>query len=337
MPRGDQLARQWKIIQTLITSKSGKSAAELAEDLECHPRTLYRDLEALQAAGFPIYTEKVEGKNLWSLLDTLKHHIPVPFSLTELMALYFSTDMLKAFKGTAFHDSLESLSKKIKATLPPESMKYLKSVQQTLQVGIKPYKDYAKFKEIINRVNEAALQQKSIEMVYYTMSRKKEGMRKVDPYRILFFNGTFYLIGYCHMRGDVRIFALDRIKMLHQLKESFEVAEGFDFEEFMRPSFGVYQGEPVKVRIWFSPDAAGYIKEKIWHDTQEIIAQNDGSIVFEAEVAGTEEIKFWVMSWGAKAVVLEPESLRQAILTESENLAERYSEFFDTRTGSLVV
>jgi integrase len=110
MARGDQLARQWKIIQTLITSRQGKSAAELAGEFECHPRTLYRDLEALQAAGFPIYTERVEGKNLWSLLDTLKHHIPIPFSLTELMALYFSTDMLKAFKGTAFHDFLESLS-----------------------------------------------------------------------------------------------------------------------------------------------------------------------------------------------------------------------------------
>jgi predicted DNA-binding transcriptional regulator YafY len=235
MPRGDQLARQWKIIQTLITSRKGKSAADLAEELECHPRTLYRDLEALQVAGFPIYTEKVEGKNLWSLLDTLKHHIPIPFSLTELMALYFSTDMLKAFKGTAFHDSLESLSQKIKATLPPESMKYLKNVQQTLQVGIKPYKDYARFKEIINRVNEAALQKKSVEMVHYTMSRKKEGKRKVDPYRIWFFNGTFYLIGYCHLRKEVRVFALDRIKMLHQTKETFEVVEDFDFEEFMRP------------------------------------------------------------------------------------------------------
>ena len=138
MARGDQLARQWKIIQRLITSKWGKSAAALAEEIECHPRTLYRDLEALQAAGFPIYTERVEGRNLWSLLDTLKHHIPIPFSLTELMALYFGTDMLQAFKGTAFHDSLESLSQKIKATLPPESMKYLKSVEQTLQIGIKP-------------------------------------------------------------------------------------------------------------------------------------------------------------------------------------------------------
>jgi predicted DNA-binding transcriptional regulator YafY len=107
---------------------------------------------------------------------------------------------------------------------------------------------------------------------------------------------------------------------------SFEVAQDFDFEEFLRPSFGVYQGEPVKVRIWFSPDAAGYIKEKIWHDTQEIVPQKDGSIVFEAEVAGTEEIKFWVMSWVSKAIVLEPASLREEIRTEAESVLNRYEK-----------
>ena len=106
MARGDQLGRQWKIIQTLNSSKLGKSAADLAEELECHPRTVYRDLEALQVAGFPIYNERVEGKHLWSLLDTVKHHIPIPFNLTELMALYFSSDMMKVFRGTVFYDSL---------------------------------------------------------------------------------------------------------------------------------------------------------------------------------------------------------------------------------------
>lgn len=205
-------------------------------------------------------------------------------------------------------------------------MKYLKNVEQTLQVGIKPYKDYARFREIINRVNEAALEKKSVEIVYYTMSRRKEGKRKVDPYRIWFFNGTFYLIGYCHQRREIRIFALDRIKMLHQTKEVFEIPETFDFEDFMRPSFGVCQGERVKVKIWFAPDAAGYIKEKIWHDTQEIVPQKDESILFEAEVAGTLEIKFWVMSWGSRALVLEPESLREEIRDECETLLGKYGE-----------
>lgn len=329
MARGDQLGRQWKIIQTLASSKLGKSAADLAEELECHPRTVYRDLEALQVAGFPIYNERVEGKHLWSLLDTVKHHIPIPFNLTELMALYFSSDMMKVFRGTVFYDSLESLFQKVKTTLPPESKKFIKNVEQTLHLGMKPYKQYSKFKEIINRVNDAAINKKSIEMVYYTMSRKKESKRKVDPYKIWFFNGTFYLIGHCHVRDEVRIFALDRIKMLHQTKDAFEIPEDFSLDEFVGPSFGVFQGEPIKIKIWFSPDVAGYIKEKIWHESQKVEQQSDGSIIFEAEVAGTEEIKFWIMSWGAKAEVLEPESLRDEIREEAEVILERYKKIPD--------
>ena len=54
MARGDQLGRQWKIIQTLISSRKGKSAADLAQDLGCHPRTVYRDLEALHERGLPL-------------------------------------------------------------------------------------------------------------------------------------------------------------------------------------------------------------------------------------------------------------------------------------------
>jgi len=326
MARGDQLGRQWKIIQTLISSRRGKSASELAQELECNPRTLYRDMEALQAAGFPIYTERSDGKNLWSILDTVKHQMPVPFSLTELMALYFGRDMLKVFKDTAFYESLESLLKKVKTTLPPESIKYLENVEQTLHLSIKPYKDYGRFKEIINRVTDAALNRKTIEIVYYTMSRKKETRRKVDPYRVWFFNGTFYLIGLCHMRNEVRIFALDRIKMLHQTNENFEVPKDFNPDDFMGSSFGVYQGPTIKIRVWFHPDVAGYIKEKIWHESQKIHSQPDGSIIFEAQVAGTDEIRFWIMTWGSKAQVLEPESLREEIREEAEAMLRGYEK-----------
>ena len=325
MARGDQLGRQWRIIQTLISSRFGKSAGELAEELECHPRTVYRDLAALQTAGFPIYNEKAEGKHLWSLLDTVKHHIPIPFSLPELMALHFAGDMMKVFRGTVFYDSLESLFHKVKTTLPPESKKFIQNVEQTLHLGLKPTKQYFKFKEIINRVNEAAVNKRTVEIVYYTMSRKKESKRKVDPYKILFFNGTFYLIGLCHMRNEVRIFALDRIKMLHQTKDTFEVPEDFNFEDFIRPSFGVFQGEPVHIKVRFSPDVAGYIKEKIWHESQDMKGQKDGSIIFEADVAGSDEIKFWIMSWGSHAQVLEPESLKSEIKTEAELMAGRYA------------
>ena len=324
MSRGDQLGRQWQIIQTLLSSKRGRSALELSEELECNLRTVYRDLEALQIAGFPICNEREDGKNLWSLLDTVKQSIPIPFTLTELMAIYFSRDLVKTLQDTVFYDSLESLFKKIKTTLPPDSEEFLKNVQNTLYVSQKQYKEYGKAKGTISTVNDAAIRKRSIEINYYSMSNKKESVRKVDPYRILFFNGTFYLIAYCHQRKETRIFALDRIKSVSMTDESFTVPDDFDLEDFMKPSFGIFKGKPEKVRIWFGPNAAGYITEKVWHETQNIIEADDGSIIFEAEIAITEEIKTWVLSWGSKAAVLKPASLKKALKDEIEKMARKY-------------
>ena len=125
-------------------------------------------------------------------------------------------------------------------------------------------------------------------MIYFTMSRSEETRRKLAPYKIWFFDDSFYLIGNCGMREDVRVFALDRIKNLELTDDTFEMPADFDLEDFMRLSFGVFRGEPIQVKIRFAADIAGYISEKIWHESQIIETQSDGSIIFEAEVAGTE-------------------------------------------------
>ncbi len=324
MARGDQLARQWKIIQSLISSRQGKSVSDLAGALHCHRRTVYRDLEALQAAGFPVYTDRVGGRNHWSLLDAARHSVPIPFSLPELMALYFSRGMMKVLKDTVFYDSLESLFEKIKSTLPPEYIRYLEQIEDSLEVRAKPYKQFGKIREIIEKVSEAAIKKKRIEIAYYTMSRKSQTQRKIAPYKIWFFDGTFYLIANCGLREDVRIFALDRIKKLEITSESFETPDDFNFDEFMKSSFGVFHGEPVHVRIWFASDIAEYIGEKIWHNSQQIEPLPDGSIIFEADVAGTEEIKYWVLKWGAKARVMGPDSLREETRREVEAMRANY-------------
>ena len=326
MARGDQLARQWKIIQSLISARRGKTVPELASEMDCNRRTVYRDLEALQAAGFPIYNERVEGRSLWSFLDNVKHQVPIPFSLMELMALYFGRDMLRVLKNTVFYESIESLFQKIKATLSPEYINYLNTIEQSIHVGLKPYKPYGELKTILNGVNDAVVNKKIIEIVYFSMQRKKKTRRRIAPYKIWFFDGTFYVIGHCLLRNGIRIFALDRIKALRQTEETFVVPEDFEVETFMKSSFGVFVGKPVRVRVWFSSDAAGYVREKIWHETQKIDTQDDGSIIFEAEVAGIDEIKFWIMNWGSKAMVLEPESLKKEIRTEAEAMFQRYSK-----------
>lgn len=326
MARGDQLARQWIIFQQLMKARYGKTVNDLAADLDCHPRTVYRDLDALQAAGFPIYNEKVNGTNFWALLEDAKKPVPIPFSQAELIALYFGRDVLKILKNTVFHDSLESLFKKIKTTLSDESKTYLKQIESSLRAGPGPHKKYDRFKDTIETVNEAVIKKQVVEILYYTMSRKKVSQRKVAPYKLWFYDGTFYLIGHCRSKKDVRIFAVDRIKMINLTGERFEVPADFNADEFMKASFGVFQGRPVRVRVNFSPDAAEYVKEKVWHESQKITGQKDGSIVLELEVAGTREIKHWILRWGSQARVLEPDSLREEIRSEAAEILGVYAD-----------
>jgi hypothetical protein len=106
---GDQLYRQWGVVRTIEASPDGLTAARIAQREETGIRTIYRDLEALQAAGFPLYTEKVERATRWAFIDTFKFKIPPPFTLTELMSLNFYKDLVPVLKGYPFYNSLDSI------------------------------------------------------------------------------------------------------------------------------------------------------------------------------------------------------------------------------------
>ena len=107
--RGDQLSRQWRILRQLEVNRHGLTATEIAEMGGISLRTAYRDLDDLQLAGFPLYSEKRAGCRCWKFVDTYKSNLPFPFTYTELMSLHMSRDLFKIFKGTVFFESLESL------------------------------------------------------------------------------------------------------------------------------------------------------------------------------------------------------------------------------------
>jgi predicted DNA-binding transcriptional regulator YafY len=324
MARGDQLARQWTIIQSLLASRTGKYVSELAETLGCHRRTVYRDLEALQNAGFPLFSDQEEGRARWYLVENARQSIPIPFSITELMALYFSRDWLRGLEKTVFHESLESLFQKIKATLPAATDQYLASFRRAIKVGAQPHKHYGAFRETLDLINQAIVDQKILCIAYFTMSRSRRSRRNLAPYRLWYFDGTFYLIAYCYLRRDVRVFAVDRIRAIELLAETFHRPDERIVDGFMETSFGVFRGEKVHVTICFAPQVAGYIREKKWHATQKLTRLKNGGVQFEADVAGIQEIKYWVMQWGAQAEVISPGKLRREIQTEAAALLRLY-------------
>jgi predicted DNA-binding transcriptional regulator YafY len=321
--RGDQLSRQWLIIRTLESRQQGITARELATEVGCSVRTLYRDIEALEFGGFPIYKDDSSPRFSW--MEGHRFRVPPPFSASELMSLWLYRDLLKVFKGTAWHDSLESLFKKVKASLPTGALAYMDRIQSTFSVGIKPYKEYGRLREILNQVNNAALETKRIEIAYHSLRAESESIRKVDPYSIWFFEGTFYMIGLCHLRGQIRMFVLDRMRLVRVTDEVFRIPDGWNLDEFLQHSFKVIKDEELHtVRVRISPAWSRWVAEKIWHETQTTKKLQDGTLELTFQVAGLQEIKMWVMSLGKEAEVLQPIALREEIIQEVEALAAKY-------------
>ena len=158
------------------------------------------------------------------------------------------------------------------------------------------------------------------------LHRPHQRDQPLDPYTLWFHDGTFYLIGRCHLKKCVLVFAVNRIRSIEATGDTCIQPADFDAERFMETSFGVFQGEPAKVKILFAPDAAGYVLEKTCHPSQKVATRKDGSVLFEAEVAGTREIKLWVLRWGAKAQVLAPQSLQEEIRIEAAEMLAHYTD-----------
>ncbi|MGH0030474.1 MAG: helix-turn-helix transcriptional regulator [Myxococcota bacterium] len=322
--RGDQLARQWQLIQRLAKSRYGAHLDALAEDLGCVRRTVYRDLDALMLAGFPVVSQKREGRVYYSFLDTFRLG-DVPFTPDEILALVFSEDLLRALEGTVFHDSIASAIAKIRAGLSPELAEYLARLGEAFRVLPGPHKSYAHLKDTIQVLHDAVLGQRTLRIRYRTGSTGTVSTRGLDPYRVWYRSGGLYVIGFDHKSREIRTFAVERIKDVKETEARFERDPDFDFDAYTASSFGVIAEPATHVRILFDPRWAGYVEEHQWHPSQQITKRKGGRIELAMEVGSTADLRTWILSFGSGAEVLEPAELREEVGKELREASERYA------------
>jgi predicted DNA-binding transcriptional regulator YafY len=276
-------------------------------------RTAYRDLDDLQYAGFPIFAEKEGKATRWRLMEGFRFKIPEPFTLTELLCLHLGSGLFNVFKDTVFQISQESALEKIRSMFPPETLAYLDRIRSAYQMGGGPCKDYSCHSEIIGQIHRALTDRKTIEFGYWSLMKNERTIRKVDPYKVWFYDGTIYVIGHCHLREEVRSFVVDRINMLRVTDEHFKISEKYTFKDYIQHSFRVMQDELYGVTIRISPKWARFVGEKIWHESQRIQKLIDGGIEISFKVAGLDEICQWVLNMGPEAVVVEPAELKALV------------------------
>ena len=323
--RGDQLSRQWQLVQLLARSRSGLGLDQLAEELDCVRRTVYRDLDALMYAGFPVVSEKRDGHVFYRFLDSFQLG-DVPFTADEVLALAFGEDLLRSLQGTVFHDSIRSALAKIRKGLGPELSEYLERLAESFRVLPGPHKRYAESRDKIQVLNDAVLGRQTVRMRYRTGRTGAESDRALDPYRVWYRAGGLYVVGHDHQSGEIRTFAVDRILEIELGEERFAPRDDFDFDAYTGSAFGVVAEPATRVRIQFEPRWATYVSEHTWHPSEELELLPDGRLELRMEVGGTDELRSWVLSFGPGATVLEPESLREDVHRALRDALQGYEE-----------
>ena len=324
MPRNDQAVRQHIVLMKLGSSRYGLTLEQLAEGLDPsltrHPRTLRRDLDAIESAGWPLLTERIGGCTRWKLLDCVRNAPALRLSPTELMALALSRRLVAPLEGTAVYASLQSALTKASAALPPEGLLMVHQLEDTFSVGLGPHKRYTHHRDIVERVTRAITEKKRLQMRYDSAARGKMTRREVDPYRLWYAAGGLYLIGYCHLRKEPRMFAVERIKSVTLTELPYQIPLQFDFDAFVEDSLTVMRGPRIDVELEFDKPTAAWVKHRVWHPSQELKRLPGGMLRMTLSVADSRELVGWVLSFGGGVRVARPESLRTTVKREAAKI-----------------
>lgn len=316
----EKASRIWRILKifTLIEGRPGVTAGELADSCEVSLRTIYRNISLLKLAGIPLYCDRGYRISEGFFLP------PVHFDLNETLSLAMGAELLSRQKGTPFQRGVEGAMEKIFAVLPPGIRDALTREVAHFRPAWEPTVDYGKHLPVLEALERAVEQGRSIEMKYFALSRDETTERRVDPYGFLFRNNGWYLVGLCHLRKEIKIFKVDRIRRASLLEERFEQPEDFSIRDYMGDAWQVMRGEPRDVEVLFSPQAAPFVKESIWHFSQRCSDREDGSAVLSFRVGGLAEICSWIMAFGGEAEVLGPPELRRMVAERAQGIVERY-------------
>lgn len=324
MARNEQLIRQHKVLQILERTRFGRTLEEIRDELvdelglsSLHPRSVRRDLEALQAAGFDIVSETLDRGRVWKLGPRARSTLNISASATELMALSLSRDLLYPLAGTPFWQGIESFWNKIREELPDSVWQHYERYRRFLHVLGMPAKSYEEHQGILKTINRSILEHRVVEIEYQAIG-KPPSKRRIEPYAIVFYQSSLYIIAALHeapeQESNLRHWKLDRFRKATALDLWFKPRADFDVERHLGQSVGIFSAEePTEFVIRVSAYAAPWVLEDPWHPRQQVQRQEDGSILLTVQAAHELEIIPRVLALGADAELLAPAASRRKI------------------------
>jgi predicted DNA-binding transcriptional regulator YafY len=318
----DRTARLLTVVSVLrANGAQGITPLEIARRTGMAKRTVYRDLHAIEEElGIPTWSEK--GR--WGV-DAEAFLPPLRLTLSEAMAIFLSARLLARYMDK--HDPvLASAFTKLEEGLPAPIRDHVeRTVRDLSSRAVDPA-----FNRLVGDLTRAWAERRVVTFEYLPAPYGEgRGPRRatVRPYLLepSLQTHALYLIGFDEDRQAMRTFKVERIRDVAVTPRTFAEPEA-DVVAQLRRAWDIIADQPAtRVVLRFRPSVAGRVMEAQWHPSQEVQTLADGSLDWRATVAGTIEIRLWILSWGADVEVLEPASLRDDVTATLREALAHYA------------
>lgn len=308
--RGRQIVRQWRVLMMLENARRSMTVAELhaALDGECDRRTVYRDLDQLCQAGFPL----VDSEGRWRVLQPSEGGWSIPLHPTELLALALAEDLVGASRGSWLQGPIGALRDKLLSVLTPRGRAYFSELRAASVATVFGAPDYRDRGGLLLSIHQCICRNRVIR-IGHTALGKRRTVRDVEPYSLWFHEGVCYLVARCLLRSAIRTFAVERIDSAEVLDQRFVPDQSFDPASYVREAFGPYHGPIVEASIDFSPRLAHLVQQRRYHHTQVTDTRPDGGVRMTIRAGGLSLIAAWIAGFGGDARPIGPPELVHAV------------------------
>lgn len=312
LPETTRIARVLDIVWHINAAPRYWTRKRLADKFEVSERMITSDLEIIKhRLNFDLANDRGKGYYF-----TKVPQLPsVSYSVAEALALILAARAARQFAGVPQRDLSLAITR-LSSVIPGELRAMVEQIASDETGEGDPHRE-----AILARCSQAISASHSLNLIYAAASSNgAETERMVDPYAVFPYDRAWHVVGYCHLRDDVRVFKVDRIRAASQTGRSFTRQPEFDLEAFLSTGWGLMRGLSLPVEdvvLRFRPPASRWVAEERWHDSQRVIPLDDGRIEFRLTIQVTPEFQRWVFRYGRDVEIVTPSSLRDWMTAEA--------------------
>jgi predicted DNA-binding transcriptional regulator YafY len=302
-------------VLALLQAHGRMSGAELAQRIEVNVRTLRRYIIMLQDLGIPIEAER--GRNGAYVLSAGFKLPPMMFTNEEALALTVGLISARHLNLVDTDRAIESAFAKLERVMPLDLKSRVRALTETITLDQNRTSSAAPSEVVLSTMSSAAQLRQRVHIRYHP-GQGEETERDFDPYGLTYYQHRWYVLGYCHLRQDLRSFRLDRVTRVNFLDARFDRPDGFDPLAYLMQAIATMPRR-FAFELVLKTDIATARQEVF--DVLGILEAAEDGIILRGSVEDLDWLARQISIFSFDFVVREPTELKEELRKHSMKLA----------------